>query len=369
LKENKYISVSLLHDTEHDGRSFLSLFISILLHLLIAGGIVFAPQYIPAYSPNPGFPPSSVINVSMVTLPAEEGLPDTNAKDNVVPEKNTSESEEPEPVNSSEPEEAEETVTVVEPEKTEEAVVVEPEKPEEAVVEPEKPEKTVVIEPEKPKEVVVPKPEKLKEKKPKFEKPKIVEKLKEKPEPPKKDPPKKDKTPDKRVAAKSKEPESDRVSGAPKDAIERIRQSLKKSSTVKESGIGSGYKGTGTGSGGGEGTEFGGGSGGGFGSIFGRKDSDALRFYRENVIPDAVNRNWAFSESMTHRRFNLEAVIVIRIMPNGEITDIWFEKKSGDKYFDDSAYKAVIKSNPLPSLPVGCGPYKVGLKFTPSGMK
>ncbi len=366
MKENKYISVSLLHDTERDGRSFLSLVISILFHLLIAGGIIFVPQYIPAYAPNPGFSPSSVINVSMVTLPAEEGVPDTNAEDNAVPEKNASESEEPEPVNSSEPEKPEETVTVVEPEKTEEAAV-EPEKPEIKIPEPEKPEKTVVHEPEKPKEAVVPKPEKLKEKKPKFEKPKIIEKLKEKPENlPKKEETKKDKTPDKRVAAK--EPESDRVSGAPKDAIERIRQSLKKSSTAQESGIGSGHKGTGTGSGG-EGTDTEGGGNGGFGSIFGRKDSDALRFYRENVIPDAVNRNWAFSESMTHRRFNLEAVIVIRIMANGEITDIWFEKKSGDKYFDDSAYKAVIKSNPLPALPVGYGPYKVGLRFTPSGMK
>jgi len=119
----------------------------------------------------------------------------------------------------------------------------------------------------------------------------------------------------------------------------------------------------------GEGTGIGGDGNGGFGSILGRGDSDALRFYRENVIPDAVNKNWVFSENMTKRRFNLEAVIVIRIMPNGEITDIWFERKSGDKYFDDSAYKAVIKSNPLPALPFGYGPYKVGLRFTPSGMK
>jgi colicin import membrane protein len=87
------------------------------------------------------------------------------------------------------------------------------------------------------------------------------------------------------------------------------------------------------------------------------------------VIPDAINRNWAFSEHMTHRRFNLEAILVIRIQSSGHISDVWFEKKSGDKYFDDSAYKAVIKSNPLPSLPSGHGTYKVGLRFTPSGMK
>ena len=41
---------------------------------------------------------------------------------------------------------------------------------------------------------------------------------------------------------------------------------------------------------------------------------------------------------------NLEAVIIVKIMRDGEIRDVWFEKRSGNSYFDDSAHKAVKKS-------------------------
>jgi len=33
------------------------------------------------------------------------------------------------------------------------------------------------------------------------------------------------------------------------------------------------------------------------------------------------------------------------------MTDIYLEKRSGNTYFDNSALRAVTKSNPLPSLP------------------
>jgi colicin import membrane protein len=58
-------------------------------------------------------------------------------------------------------------------------------------------------------------------------------------------------------------------------------------------------------------------------------------------------------------------------MPDGEVRDVWFEKKSGNAYFDDSAFKAVKKANPLPQLPKGyLRPfYNLGLIFTPSGLK
>jgi colicin import membrane protein len=74
---------------------------------------------------------------------------------------------------------------------------------------------------------------------------------------------------------------------------------------------------------------------------------------------------------LTGGRTDLEAVLVIKIMPNGEIQDIWFEKKSGNSYFDDSVYKAVKKSNPLPPLPKDYQRpfYNVGLVFTPSGLR
>ncbi len=88
-------------------------------------------------------------------------------------------------------------------------------------------------------------------------------------------------------------------------------------------------------------------------------------------IPYHIEKNWAFPEQLTGGDTNLVAVVVIKIMQNGAIKDIWFEKKSGDSYFDESAFKAVKKSDPLPKLPKEYlkAYYNLGLIFTPSGLK
>ena len=88
-------------------------------------------------------------------------------------------------------------------------------------------------------------------------------------------------------------------------------------------------------------------------------------------IPYHIEKNWAFSEQLSGGDTDLIAVVVIKIMQNGEIKDIWFEKKSGNSYFDESAFKAVKKSDPLPELPKEyLNPYyNLGLIFTPSGLK
>jgi TonB family protein len=44
----------------------------------------------------------------------------------------------------------------------------------------------------------------------------------------------------------------------------------------------------------------------------------------------------------------MEVVISITIRSDGEITDISFEEKTGNVYLDDSAYRSVKKSSPLP---------------------
>ena len=88
-------------------------------------------------------------------------------------------------------------------------------------------------------------------------------------------------------------------------------------------------------------------------------------------IPYYIQKNWVFSEQLAGERDDLVAWLVIEIRPDGNIRDIWFEERSGNRYFDDQAFKAVQKSNPLPPLPEGYSrPYfNVGLRFTPSGLK
>ncbi|NVM21062.1 MAG: TonB family protein [Desulfobacterales bacterium] len=84
-----------------------------------------------------------------------------------------------------------------------------------------------------------------------------------------------------------------------------------------------------------------------------------------------IQKNWAFSEEMSRGRTDLEAIIIAKILKDGGIRDIWFEKRSGNNYFDDSVFKAMKKSDPLPPLPEGfLGPYyEVGFRFNLSELK
>ncbi len=96
---------------------------------------------------------------------------------------------------------------------------------------------------------------------------------------------------------------------------------------------------------------------------------DLLDIYQAE-IPYYIQKNWAFSEQLAGGRTDLLAVLVIKIMGDGEIRDIWFEQRSGNQYLDESAFKAIQKSNPLPPLPKGITRsfIQVGLRFTPSGL-
>ncbi len=84
-----------------------------------------------------------------------------------------------------------------------------------------------------------------------------------------------------------------------------------------------------------------------------------------------IQKNWAFPQQLAGDNTQLEAVLAIKVLRNGEIEDIWFDKKSGNAYLDESAYKALVKSNPLPQLPNDyMRPYyKIGLRFGPKGLK
>ncbi len=109
---------------------------------------------------------------------------------------------------------------------------------------------------------------------------------------------------------------------------------------------------------------------GGKQSSQGKKVAALIDIYRVKVAYQ-IRENWAFSEQLAGSTKGLQASLVFNIMPNGEIRDLWFTDRSGNKYLDESAYKAVMKSNPVAPHPVGV--YKpfvqIGLRFTPEGVK
>ncbi|MGB5992751.1 MAG: TonB C-terminal domain-containing protein [Desulfobacterales bacterium] len=100
-----------------------------------------------------------------------------------------------------------------------------------------------------------------------------------------------------------------------------------------------------------------------------KKDLKLMDIYQVEIA-FRIQKNWSFNKQLAGGRTDLEAWAAIKVMPNGEIKDTWFDKRSGNSYFDDQAKKAILKSNPLPPLPKGYfRPYfEAGFHFTPSGI-
>jgi colicin import membrane protein len=101
-----------------------------------------------------------------------------------------------------------------------------------------------------------------------------------------------------------------------------------------------------------------------------KQETELIDIYRTEIAYE-IQKNWAYAEQLGGGEKNLVASIVIKVMPNGDITDIFFLDRSGNSYLDDSAYKAVVKSSPVRPHPPGLSrPYvELGLRFTPEGVQ
>ncbi len=78
-----------------------------------------------------------------------------------------------------------------------------------------------------------------------------------------------------------------------------------------------------------------------------------------SMISNLIRKNWSIPDTVPT---NLEAVVLIRILPNGEAIIEGFEKKSGNALFDSSVIRAIKTSTPLPPPR---GEITVGLRFKP----
>jgi TonB family protein len=74
------------------------------------------------------------------------------------------------------------------------------------------------------------------------------------------------------------------------------------------------------------------------------KINDYSRF-----IWNKIKKNWVLPPSLMPKE-NITAIIEVRIGANGALEHVAFEKKSGNRYFDESALRAVTKSAPFPPL-------------------
>jgi TonB family protein len=105
------------------------------------------------------------------------------------------------------------------------------------------------------------------------------------------------------------------------------------------------------------------------GGMKGGELSQALVLYRA-LVNERIESNWIYPEQLGADRSELQAVVVVRARRDGAVTDIQFEKKSGNPYFDDSVLKAILKSKPFPPFPDIYSPKEeeIVIRFSPAAV-
>ena len=82
------------------------------------------------------------------------------------------------------------------------------------------------------------------------------------------------------------------------------------------------------------------------------------------LIWSRIKGQWALPQGILPRE-NIEAVIQAQILRNGTIANVSFEKRSGHRYFDESALKAIKKASPFPPFPAWMrdSSIEIGIRF------
>ena len=91
---------------------------------------------------------------------------------------------------------------------------------------------------------------------------------------------------------------------------------------------------------------------------------DAERFpfsYYLEAIEGRVSRNW-FGSAVSGSK-GLKCIIYFRLLRDGRIDELRVEKSSGNRYFDESALRAVRSSTPFPPLPRAFSGSYLGIHF------
>lgn len=77
----------------------------------------------------------------------------------------------------------------------------------------------------------------------------------------------------------------------------------------------------------------------------------ALQLYQAEV-EEKIKSNWSYPTALESKK-DLEAVLIVVVKNTGEIINIEFKKRSGNRIFDLSVLKAIKRSEPLPPFPPG----------------
>ncbi len=86
-----------------------------------------------------------------------------------------------------------------------------------------------------------------------------------------------------------------------------------------------------------------------------------------SMIWAKIKQEWTLPENLLKEMVDLETIIVIIIERDGKIQRSWFEKRSGDVHYDQAAMRAILKADPLPSIPreLNETTLEIGIRFYP----
>ncbi len=86
-----------------------------------------------------------------------------------------------------------------------------------------------------------------------------------------------------------------------------------------------------------------------------------------DLIESKIKGAWTIPENLIKEMVDLETIIVLIITLDGTIQKVWFEKKSGNTLYDQSAMRAIKKAEPLPPIPkeLGKNSLECVIRFTP----
>ncbi|MGH7729660.1 MAG: TonB C-terminal domain-containing protein [Candidatus Eiseniibacteriota bacterium] len=81
------------------------------------------------------------------------------------------------------------------------------------------------------------------------------------------------------------------------------------------------------------------------------------------LVRNKIAANWEPPAGLATGGRRVRAVVYFRIGRDGEVTGVTMETASGLEFFDRSALRAVMLSNPMPHLPFGFGGGDLGVHF------
>lgn len=88
------------------------------------------------------------------------------------------------------------------------------------------------------------------------------------------------------------------------------------------------------------------------------------------TIESSLSQHWALPEIKPWNP-DLSARVIIHIAKDGKIISHSFEKRSGDRVFDQFVSRTIHDANPLPPIPgaMKVSEYRIGLHFTPGQIR